>query len=107
MFASARLPTIALMVSIAFAFETAPAMAQAPDDQDHGLPQTPPPVESSTTQDESAAPPSGSVGFALFGVIFGPLGVALGGASAAAAGLDFGARTHSVGSPVGQDRPIQ
>lgn len=54
MFASARIPTIALTVLVEFAFTTVPAIAQAPDDQVHGLPLTPPPVESSTLNDAPA-----------------------------------------------------
>jgi hypothetical protein len=109
MFASARIPTIALAVLFAFAFATAPAMARASDDEAQGLPLTPPPVESSTPHDEGAptAQPSGSIGFAMLAALLGPLGLALGGVTTAAAVSDYAPNAHPLVSPVGPDRPIR
>jgi hypothetical protein len=108
MFASARRATIALMVLVAFVFTTARATAQAPDDQDGELPRTPPPVELSTAHDEpaSAAQPSGSLGFALVAALLGPIGLALGGVTAASATSGFAPNSHPLSPPVGPDRPI-
>ena len=87
MFASARVRTIVLAGSVASALTTAPAMAQAPADQDLGVPLTPPPLESPNPGDEN--PPSaqspGSAGVALLTALVGPLGLALGGTTTAAA----------------------
>jgi hypothetical protein len=108
MFASARIPTIALTVVVALAHTTAPAMAQAPDDKDHGVPLTAPPIESSTPYDEPAptAQSTGSIGVALLASLLGPLGLALGGATTAAAASDYVPNSHPFAPSVGQDRPI-
>jgi hypothetical protein len=87
MFASARLRMMALAVAVTSALTAAPATAQGQPHEDVGLPLTPPPLKTSNPRYEETPTvrPSGSVGFALFVVLFGPVGLALGGSIAAAA----------------------
>ena len=91
MFASAQARVMALAVSVAYAFATAPALAQSQPQEDDELPLTPPPLESANPNYEAtpSAQPSGSTGLALTAALFGPLGVALGGISVAAASGDL------------------
>lgn len=88
MHASARVRiAIALTAAITCASTVAPASARAEEQQaPHGLPLTPPPLESANPRYErtpTAQPPSSSAGFALMAVLFGPLGFSLIGTIAA------------------------
>jgi hypothetical protein len=85
MLAPARVRAVAVVVSLASA--TATATAQTGPEDDAGLPLTPPPLQSSNPDYEAtpAAPPCGSAGFALLVAIVGPVGLALGGVTAASA----------------------
>jgi hypothetical protein len=110
MFASAQARVMALAISVAYAFATAPALAQSQPHEEHeetGLPRTPPPLESSNPNYEAtpSAQPSGSTGLALMAALFGPLGFALGGLSAAAASGDVSSSsTFDPLAPGGQQR---
>ena len=82
---------MALPIAIAYAFATAPALAQTQPQEDGELPLTAPPLESANPNYEAtpSAQPSGSTGLSLMAALFGPIGFALGGLSAAAASGDI------------------
>jgi hypothetical protein len=82
---------VALAFTIPSTLAAVPAGAQARPQEPEGLPLTPPPLESAqplyegtpTGAQPSTTEPTGSAGFALMGVLIGPLGFALGGLSSA------------------------
>jgi hypothetical protein len=109
MFSSAQARVMALPISIAYAFATAPALAQSPPQEEDGeLPLTPPPLASANPNYEAtpSAQPSGSTGLVLMAALFGPLGFALGGLSVAAASGDISSSStfHPLASG-GERRP--
>jgi hypothetical protein len=89
MLTSVQVRGIALAVAVASASTPAPARAQAPprEHEDEGLPTKAPDFENWDARNETAheAQPKGSAGVALFLALFGPVGLALGGLSVAAA----------------------
>jgi hypothetical protein len=107
MFSSAQARVMALPISIAYAFATAPALAQSPPQEDGELPLTPPPLASANPNYEAtpSAQPSGSTGLVLMAALFGPLGFALGGLSVAAASGDISSSSTFHPLSGGERRP--
>jgi hypothetical protein len=93
MLSTARSQLLALSLLIPSALVALPAGAQIRPREPTGVPLTPPPLEEAqplyegtpTGAQPSTSEPSGSAGFALMGILVGPLGFALGGLSSTSA----------------------
>ena len=102
MHSSARVRLITLALAATAALTTAPASAQPQShDDDFALPLTPPTPESSNPRYEGTptARPRVPAGFALLVLFGGPVGIALGGASAAAAPENIVSPLPTLGFP--------